>query len=189
MQQGQRGVLSMRLRIVTLLLALAVGAGPVAVAATGPGAGVPGLPLGSETSAWSWGRNAAGQLADGIPDHRDLPVPVRNATGNGRFGDVVAIAASSHQRVAELPRGFSLALDRGGQVWAWGRNDQGQLGGNAVLARNLCSTLIHMMEPTQDWCSADWPSVKAPLPGWRLGCRLSESLMGPIPIEVGNVLA
>jgi hypothetical protein len=58
-----------------------------------------------------------------------------------------------------------------------------------VLARNLCNTLIYMMEPTQDWYSAEWFSVMVPLPGWRLGCRPSASLMGPIPIAVGDVLA
>ncbi|MFN8512678.1 MAG: RCC1 domain-containing protein [Thermomicrobiales bacterium] len=31
----------------------------------------------------------------------------------------------------------ALALDRGGQIWAWGRNDLGQLGDNAPLSRTL----------------------------------------------------
>ena len=63
--------------------------------------------------AWSWGDNAYGQLGDGVPSYRDLPVKVLTVTG------ATALAGGySH----------SLALKGDGTVWAWGDNGYGQLG-------------------------------------------------------------
>jgi alpha-tubulin suppressor-like RCC1 family protein len=81
------------------------------------------LALKSDGTVWSWGNNSFGQIADGTknnefskndPDNDQLtPVQVPGLTG------IKAIAAS---------RGHSLALKTDGTLWAWGRNDLGQLG-------------------------------------------------------------
>lgn len=106
-----------------------MGAGPVAVAATGPGAGVPGVPPDSETSAWAWGSTHDGQIGDDAPIARTLPVPVRDATGTGRPGHITAIAASDGWAGDNATYvGGSVTLDADGTVRAWGSNLMGQLG-------------------------------------------------------------
>ncbi len=81
------------------------------------------LALKSDGTVWTWGNNSFGQIGDGTknnefskndPDNDQLtPVQVSGLSG------VRAIAAS---------RGHSLALKADGTLWAWGRNDLGQLG-------------------------------------------------------------
>jgi alpha-tubulin suppressor-like RCC1 family protein len=73
-----------------------------------------GLALRTDGSAWAWGGNSRGQLGDGTGANSDTPVAV-----NGLGAGVVAIAAGDQN---------SLALKSDGSVWAWGRNDRGQLG-------------------------------------------------------------
>jgi alpha-tubulin suppressor-like RCC1 family protein len=64
--------------------------------------------------ALAWGNNSTGQLGQG--NHKNSPVPLRVARLGG---PVAAISAGTDG---------SMALTRMGQVWAWGGNDQGQLG-------------------------------------------------------------
>ena len=81
------------------------------------------LALKSDGTVWIWGNNSFGQIGDGTknnesskndPENDQLtPVQVQGLTG------VRAIAAS---------RGHNLVLKDDGTVWAWGRNDLGQLG-------------------------------------------------------------
>jgi alpha-tubulin suppressor-like RCC1 family protein len=81
------------------------------------------LALKSDGTVWIWGNNSFGQIGDGTknneyskndPENDQLtPVQVPGLTG------VRAVAAS---------RGHNLALKSDGTVWAWGRNDLGQLG-------------------------------------------------------------
>jgi len=78
------------------------------------------LALKADGTVWAWGGNYSGQLGDGtITQQRLTPVQVRGPGGVGFLTDVAAIAAGF---------GHSLALKADGAVWAWGRNDQGQLG-------------------------------------------------------------
>jgi alpha-tubulin suppressor-like RCC1 family protein len=69
----------------------------------------------------AWGSNIYGQLADGTSgNQRSTPNQVSGLTG------VVAVAAGvSH----------SLALTSGGQVWSWGRNNNGQIGDGGTSTR------------------------------------------------------
>jgi alpha-tubulin suppressor-like RCC1 family protein len=82
------------------------------------------LALRSDGSVWAWGRNNYGQLGDGSTQQRSTPVQVMGLTG------VVAIAAGDD---------FSVALQadaaEGGIVWAWGRNQYGQLGDGTTVDR------------------------------------------------------
>lgn len=66
-------------------------------------------------SVWAWGRNQWGQLGDGTRIDRNRPVRV-----NGLENIVI--------RKVSAGNSFSLALDKDGNVWAWGRNQYGQLG-------------------------------------------------------------
>jgi alpha-tubulin suppressor-like RCC1 family protein len=65
----------------------------------------------------SWGDNSFGELGDGTPTTRPL------------YGD---IAAGSNVVQVAAGRTHNLALRSDGTVWAWGRNDHGQLGRGTV---------------------------------------------------------
>jgi alpha-tubulin suppressor-like RCC1 family protein len=77
------------------------------------------LAIDSTGTAWAWGNNFEGQLGDGTNTNRSVPVQVDD-TG---LTNVVAIAAGLS---------FSLAIDSGGDAWAWGRNSNGQLGNGST---------------------------------------------------------
>jgi alpha-tubulin suppressor-like RCC1 family protein len=72
------------------------------------------LALRSDGTVTAWGDNEHGALGDGTTTGRFTPVQVRGLTG------VITQVAAGEQ--------FSLALRSDGTVWAWGRNDRGQLG-------------------------------------------------------------
>jgi alpha-tubulin suppressor-like RCC1 family protein len=77
-------------------------------------AGTHSLALRRDGTVWSWGPNYQAQLGDGtITNERPTPAPVIG------LQDIVAIAAGAEH---------SLALRRDGTIWAWGRNEEGQLG-------------------------------------------------------------
>jgi Regulator of chromosome condensation (RCC1) repeat len=72
------------------------------------------LALRSDGTVWAWGGNTVGQLGRGT------------ITG----GEVTAAPVSGLAGVTKIAAGceFSLALRSDGTVWAWGGNDNGQLG-------------------------------------------------------------
>jgi alpha-tubulin suppressor-like RCC1 family protein len=71
-------------------------------------------------SVWAWGNNKKGQLGDGSAVSSDVPVRVDVPAG------VTFVTVNSG--------GYSCyAIDRSGRLWAWGGNENGQLGtGNGV---------------------------------------------------------
>lgn len=72
------------------------------------------LALEEDGTVWSWGGNYKGQLGDGSLEERSLPVQVKGPQGVSRFlENIVKIGAGSD---------FSVALDRSGKVWQWGRD-------------------------------------------------------------------
>jgi hypothetical protein len=103
------------------------------------------LALKNDGSVWAWGYNQDGELGHGTATNAketkcentaeagsaqvrssctNSPTPVRVS----KLGGVQAIAAGS---------AHSLALKEDGTVWAWGANDQGQLGnGSKTLGGN-----------------------------------------------------
>ncbi|NBD24942.1 RCC1 domain-containing protein [Paenibacillus glycinis] len=97
------------------------------------------LALKSDGTLWAWGANDQGQLGDGTTTNRAAPVQVITQDSAGHALDVVAIAAGDYA---------NLALDRDGTVWAWGSNDNGQIGtgslgkpSNLVQVPNLASVV------------------------------------------------
>jgi alpha-tubulin suppressor-like RCC1 family protein len=75
------------------------------------------LALDNQGRLWAWGNNQYGQLGDGSTTRRLSPVQVDLTSLNG--STVVAVSAGGF---------YSLVLDDQGRLWAWGRNDRGQLG-------------------------------------------------------------
>ena len=73
----------------------------------------------SDATLWAWGINGFNELADGSTIPKSSPVAVIGVAGRS------FIQCNSANN-------FSTALEATGQVWAWGRNNNGQLGNNTV---------------------------------------------------------
>jgi len=111
---------------------------------------VSGLPAGvavtALTSSWEgsgallangdyydWGYNAAGQLGDGTTRNSAVPVRV------GLPGPVTRV----FQGGSGAANGQTLAILAGGSVWAWGNNQQGQLG-DGTLTSSDAPVRVHV---------------------------------------------
>ena len=94
-----------------------IGCSLLVMFAAGPGiAQVPGTVVAS-------GENGSGQLGNGSNQDSTVPVQVLNLT------EVAAITTGG---------GHSLALMKNGTVYAWGRNDKGQLGDECLEQNSYC---------------------------------------------------
>ena len=71
----------------------------------------------------SWGGNSSGRLGDGTTSNRLSPVKVKNTAGTSDLSNIKKIKAGSD---------FVLALTSTGEVYAWGANNDGQLGINST---------------------------------------------------------
>ena len=94
--------------------------------------------LKSDGTLWSWGQNLSGQLGDGsITDYKNAPVQI------GADNNWASIAAGEAHTVA---------LKSNGTLWAWGKNDKGQLGDGTGANKSA---------PVQIGTSNNWASVAA----------------------------
>ena len=73
--------------------------------------------LKNDGTLWAWGRNYEGQLGDGTNIDRNTPVKVMK--DGAAFTGVIAVVAGARHTVV---------LKNDGTLWAWGRNNYGQLG-------------------------------------------------------------
>jgi alpha-tubulin suppressor-like RCC1 family protein len=73
-------------------------------------------------SVWAWGDNERGQLGDDTTANSDVPVRVRVPAG------VTFVTVNSGGYT-------SFAIDPAGRLWAWGGNDNGQLGTGSAKRR------------------------------------------------------
>ena len=80
-----------------------------------------GIALQKNGRAWGWGYNNSGQLGDNSVTSRHTPVSVL-----GGVKTFCRISGGDNH---------SLAIDKYGRVWGWGRNDSGQLGDNSITSR------------------------------------------------------
>ena len=104
------------------------------ITAIAAGAGF-SLGLRKDGAVWAWGINNSGQLGDGTVISRFAPVQV-----NG-LGGVLSIASgpsSSH----------ALAIKSDGTVWAWGLNNNNQLGDGTIVNRNVPVLLTGLADVT-----------------------------------------
>src|SRR5215471_15805263 len=96
------------------------GPGLVHVKEIAPGGGH-ALALRSDGTVWAWGANALGQLGDGTFDTKIAPVPL------SYFPPCRTVFGSQVMHIA-AGLSHSLALQYNGAVWAWGSDNQGNLG-------------------------------------------------------------
>ena len=82
---------------------------------------------------WTWGYNAFGQLGDNSIESRYTPVSIH---GNKKT-------------FCQIAGGFShgMALDKNGQIWAWGWNGYGNIGNNSIESRRT-PVSIHGIKKT-----------------------------------------
>ncbi|MDI9308751.1 MAG: T9SS type A sorting domain-containing protein [Limnohabitans sp.] len=88
---------------------------------------------------WTWGRNNFGQLgSSGVPSSQsNIPIQVGISSDWSKIS-----AGSSH----------ALAIKTNGTLWAWGRNNYGQLGNNSTVDSNI---------PIQIGVDTDWAYISA----------------------------
>ena len=129
------------------------------------------IALRGDGTVWAWGQNAQGALGDGTTVAKSVPTPV-HFEGNPR---ITAVAAGD---------GFSVALDDLGNVWAWGKGYEGQLG-NGSWTRSLVPTRVpsltsveaiavgtrHVLALRTDgtvwaWGANDWGQLGLGVAGW-----------------------
>ncbi len=84
--------------------------------------------LTADGGVWTWGYNGYGQLGDGTTTLRSAPVRITALDGV----PIVAVAAGEFH---------TLALTAGGEVYAWGRNSDGEIGDGSTTTR-LVPTLV-----------------------------------------------
>jgi alpha-tubulin suppressor-like RCC1 family protein len=84
------------------------------------------IALNESGEIWVWGNNSFGQLGPGVSaDFRSVPVKLADKDGDSTKDTFIAIAAGADHALAI--HGYS-AMAAYGQIYAWGRNAEGQLG-------------------------------------------------------------
>jgi len=94
------------------------------------------LAIKADGTMWSWGLNNNGQLGLNDTARRSSPVQVGSDTNWALIANIQGV--------------FSLAIRTTGSLWAWGRNNDGQLGQNDIINRS---------SPVQIGAQTDWASV------------------------------
>ncbi|MCX8648484.1 InlB B-repeat-containing protein, partial [Bifidobacterium sp. B4107] len=83
--------------------------------------------IGSDGNLYAWGGNSSGQLGDGTTTNRNRPTLIRKPT------DAPDGFTWKHISLGET---HSAALGSDGNLYAWGRNNTGQLGDGTTTDRN-----------------------------------------------------
>lgn len=96
------------------------------------------LALMNDGTVRAWGHGKYGRLGNGADDDQHLPVQVKQSNGQVLTG------------ITQIVAGFncSYALDDQDTVWAWGRNDFGQLGDGTTKRRNRADRVLLSKDDT-----------------------------------------
>jgi len=95
----------------------------------------------TDRSLWAWGDNNWAQFGDGTATSRNIPTRI------GRDYDWASVSAGGNDG-----EGFTVAIKRDGSLWAWGRNNAGQIGDGTRTDRHA---------PTRIGTPTGWASVSA----------------------------
>ncbi len=91
------------------------------------------IALKSDSTVWAWGENDEGQLGNGTTTYRTKPIQVKGPGGVGYLSGIIAIKGGY---------AHTLALKSDGTVWAWGKNNFGQLG-DGTTDRRTTPVQVH----------------------------------------------
>lgn len=129
-------------------------------------------------TVWGWGSNLEGQLGNGKTDSNPVTVPVQV---QGLMDTIQVSAGHDH----------SLALERDGTVWAWGRNDSGQLG-EGTTSSQLIPVQVKNLENVKFISAGEYLSLAVKQDGtvWAWGNNYYGTLgdgthiSKPLPVQV-----
>jgi alpha-tubulin suppressor-like RCC1 family protein len=76
----------------------------------------------TDGTLWDWGSNGYGQLGDNTTTQRNTPV--------------TTFSGGTNWKQVSCGTNFTAAIKTDGTLWAWGRNNNGQLGDNTTTQRN-----------------------------------------------------
>jgi alpha-tubulin suppressor-like RCC1 family protein len=130
---------------------------------------------------YAQGNNYYGQLGDGTTQDRTTPTVI-----NGLPANVVQIAAGSRH---------SLAVTADGTVYAWGSNDEGQLGLGASIPEKLTPTLVTALTNIVQIAAGESHSLAMARDGvvWAFGANTRGQLGDgtttdqPLPVQVNGL--
>jgi hypothetical protein len=88
----------------------------------------------TDGTLWAWGNNTYGQLGMGDAVNRSVPTRV------GAGSNWKKVACGAYHTVAIAFDG-AITATTGGALWAWGRNDFGQLGLGDTVSRSVPTML------------------------------------------------
>jgi hypothetical protein len=91
------------------------------------------LALSSTGNVYAWGYNANGALGNNMTTDSHTPVEVHGSGNVGFLSHIIEIS---------IDNGTALALQSNGVVWAWGSNNDGQLG-NGMTTNSLTPVEVH----------------------------------------------
>ena len=112
---------------------------------------------------WAWGANNCGRLGDGTLSNKCSPVR--------------EFCSATDWRAASAGYNHTAAINVSNQLWAWGRNNCGQLGDGTTVDR--CSPVREFCSAT-DWCSISTGAthaIKTSGELWGWGCN-SAGMLG-----------
>jgi hypothetical protein len=92
--------------------------------------------LKSDGTLWAWGLNDNGQLGDGTTVSKNVPTHIDTNTN----WSSIAVIWGNH----------TVALKTDGTLWAWGKNDYGQLGDGTIISKTV---------PTRIGSGTDWSKI------------------------------
>lgn len=125
---GQRGTGMLEAPLQPTVVQAPGGAEPLAEVVAIAADGRSELALLEDGTVLGWGANRYGMLGDGTREDRLLPVHVKSPDGTSSLSGVSSVAIGGQHAVAVLTTG---------EVFAWGRNDEGQLGDGTGVDRPL----------------------------------------------------
>ncbi|SVB61851.1 uncharacterized protein METZ01_LOCUS214705, partial [marine metagenome] len=97
--------------------------------------------MATDGTVYAWGRDSEGELGDGNSSNRDVPIKVQD----GAYSGTTYLGDDSSNKITAVAAGFHhcIALATDGTIYAWGSNDEGQLGENSTTDR---STPVKVLE-------------------------------------------
>ena len=117
----------------------------------------------SDGTVWAWGSNNYGQLGDGTTSNRQLPTQVPG------FFNVMKVAA------AKDFAGSTYAYRQDGTVWAWGRNDFGQLGDGTTTNSSTPVQVSALSNAASSIAAGDYHGVAINVSGQAVAWGLNTS--------------